>query len=48
MIENIKKYIPEDYRYKTIDDLEKEKEIYRIGYVGIFFKKIYNFFKGIK
>jgi len=38
MIENIKKYTPEDYDYQCGGISKKELEIMEIGYVGVFFK----------
>jgi len=42
MIENIKKYSPEDYEYRSAGFTEKDLEIMRIGYVGLLFKNLIN------
>jgi len=41
MIENIKKYTPEDYEYRSAGFTEKDLEIMKIGYVGILFKNLF-------
>jgi hypothetical protein len=38
MIENIKKYSPEDYEYQSGGLSKKELEVMEIGYIGVFFK----------
>jgi len=41
MIENIKKYKPEDYEYISAGFTKKDLEIMRIGYAGVFFKYLF-------